>query len=46
MPPTAVKITDHIEKKESPQSVGINPPTVDPINKKIQMRDFELIGLL
>ena len=44
MPPTAVKITDQIEKKESPQSIGIAPPIVEPIKRKIQIRDFELIG--
>jgi hypothetical protein len=43
MPPTAVSKTDQIEKKLSPHSVGINPPTVEPIAIKIQMRDFELI---
>lgn len=46
IPPTAVKTTDHIPKKLSPQSIGINPPMAEPINKKIQIRDFEFMDSL
>jgi hypothetical protein len=43
IPPIAVKSTDQRDKKLSPQSIGIDPPMVEPIAKKIQIRDFEFI---
>jgi hypothetical protein len=43
IPPTAVKNTEDMDKKPAPQRVGINPPMVEPINMKTQIRDFEFI---
>jgi hypothetical protein len=43
IPPTAVSITDHTEKKLSPHSAGIYPPIAEPIAIKIQIKDFEFI---
>ncbi len=43
MPPMAVSMTEVIEKKLSPQRVGMNPPIVDPTIMKRKIIDFELI---
>ena len=46
MPPTAVKRTDHKDRRLSPHNIGIEPPTVEPIAMKIQISDFEFIPQL
>ena len=43
IPPTAVKMTDQIDKKLSPHNAGIYPPIAEPIAIKNQIKDFEFI---
>jgi hypothetical protein len=43
MPPIAVRRTDVIDKKLSPQRSGIVPPILDPTNITIQISDFDSI---
>ena len=45
MPPIAVKITDEIEKRLSPQRVGKKPPIEEPTNIPIQTKDLPFISL-
>lgn len=46
IPPTAVRIMDEKEMKLDPQSIGIDPPIVEPIIMKSQTIDFVLMLLL
>lgn len=46
MPPTAESITEDTDKALPPHNSGIYAPAVEPMVRKIQMRDFELIRYL
>lgn len=41
MAPMALNMIEEKEKRPAPQSPGMYPPIVPPMNMNIQMRDFD-----